>query len=161
VDVGADGAAALALTLLRATRFLSRGPMATRRLPAGPVIELAGAQVPGRHVLRYAVAVGSLDPYAMAEDAWVELGVATGAGLGTMGEHHQALDVAGAQVSSLRRHDGRLELRGFNPTEAVSTLTVGGRRGQVVDLRGRVLAPFTGEQVLGPYELVTLALDEP
>jgi hypothetical protein len=159
VDVGPDGARALALTLLRATRFLSRGPMPTRRLPAGPLLELAGAQVPGRHVLRYAVAVIPVDPFAMAEDAWVDLGVATGAGLGTAGEHHRALDVAGAQVSSLRRHDGRLELRAFNPTAAATTLAVAGRRGDVVDLRGRVLAPFTGEQRLGPFEIVTLALD--
>jgi hypothetical protein len=161
VDVGPDGARALALTLLRATRFLSRGPMATRRLPAGPVIELAGAEVPGRHVLRYAVAAGPVDPYAMADDAWVDLGVATGAGLGTMGEHHRALDVAGAQVSSLRRREGRLEVRAFNPTVAATTLRVAGRRGHVVDLRGRDLAPFTGQQLLGPFEIVTRALDEP
>ena len=46
VDVQPGGATALALTLLRATRFLSRGPMATRRLPAGPILELRGRAGP-------------------------------------------------------------------------------------------------------------------
>ena len=161
VDVRPDGATALALTLLRATRFLSRGPMATRRLPAGPVLELQGAQVPGRHVLRYAVALGDVDPYALADDVWVDLGVAVGAGLGTMAAFHQALDVRGAEVSSLRRHHGRLELRAYNPRPTAATLTVTGRHGEVVDLRGRAVAPFRGSLSLGPFGIVTVALDEP
>ena len=82
VDIQPAGAATLALTLLRATRFLSRGPMATRRLPAGPILELRGAQVPGRRVLRYAVAIGAVDPYRLADDAWVDLGVAGEPGSG-------------------------------------------------------------------------------
>jgi hypothetical protein len=160
VDVQAGRATALALTLLRATRFLSRGPMATRRLPAGPILELRGAQVPGRHVLRYAVALGDVDPYVLADDVWVELGVAEGAGLGSMGPHHRALDVGGAEVSSLRRRHGRLELRAYNPRPTATTLSVAGRHGDVVDLRGRVLAPFAGTLPLGPFGIVTVALDE-
>jgi hypothetical protein len=161
VDVRPGGATALALTLLRATRFLSRGPMATRRLPAGPILELRGAQVPGRHVLRYAVAVGAVDPYVLADDAWVELGVAEGAGLGSMGPFHQALDVRGAEVSSLRRRQGRLELRAYNPRPTATTLTIAGRHGDLVDLRGRVVAPFGGVLPLGPFGIVTVALAEP
>ena len=42
VDIGDGAAHALALTLLRATGMLSRGPMTTRPLPAGPEIELDG-----------------------------------------------------------------------------------------------------------------------
>ena len=155
------GATALALTLLRATRFLSRGPMATRRLPAGPILELHDAQVPGRHVLRYAVALGAVDPYVLADDAWVELGVAEGAGLGSMGPFHQALDVRGAEVSSLRRRRGRLELRAYNPRSTATTLTIAGRQGDVVDLRGRVVAPFAGVLPLAPFGIVTVALAEP
>ncbi len=161
VDVQPGGATALALTLLRATRFLSRGPMATRRLPAGPILELRGAQVPGRHVLRYAVALGAVDPYVLADDVWVELGVAEGAGLGSMGPIHQALDVRGAEVSSLRRRRGRLELRAYNPRSTATTLTIAGRQGDVVDLRGRVVAPFAGVLPLGPFGIVTVALAEP
>ena len=160
VDVQPNGATALALTLLRATRFLSRGPMATRRLPAGPILELRGAQVPGRHVLRYGVALGAVDPYALADDAWVELGVAEGAGLGSLGPFHQALDVRGAEVSSLRRRRGRLELRAYNPRPTPTTLTIAGRQGDVVDLRGRVVGPFAGVLPLGPFGIVTVALAE-
>jgi mannosylglycerate hydrolase len=160
VDIQPGGAAALALTLLRATRFLSRGPMATRRLPAGPILELRDAQVPGRHVLRYAVALGEVDPYVLADDAWVGLGVAEGAGLGSMGLVHQALDVRGAEVSSLRRREGRLELRAYNPRSTATTLMIAGRRGDVVDLRGRVVAPFAGVLPLGPFGIVTVALAE-
>ena len=134
--------------------------MATRRLPAGPILELRDAQVPGRHVLRYAVAFGEVDPYVLADDAWVDLGVAEGAGLGSMGPFHQALDVRGAEVSSLRRRHGRLELRAYNPRPTATTLTIAGRRGDVVDLRGRVVAPFAGVLPLAPFGIVTVALAE-
>ena len=160
VDVADGAAGALALTLLRANRYLSRGPMSHRPMPAGPVIELRGSQVPGPHTLRYAVAVGDVDPYALAEDAFVELQVAYGAALGTLPDRHQALHVDGAQVSSLRRRQGRLELRAFNPTGVETTLTTPGRRGEVVDLRGRALAPFDGTLVLRPHGIVTIALHE-
>jgi hypothetical protein len=160
VELGPDGAGALALTLLRANRYLSRPPMSLRPLPAGPVIELRGSQVPGRQAARYAVAVGDTDSYALAEDAFDDLPVAYGAGLGTMPDHHQALQVDGAQVSSLRRRQGRLELRAFNPTDAEVTLALPGRAGDVVDLRGRPQATFQGAVVIRPHGLVTLALRE-
>ena len=50
----------------------------------------------------------------------------------------------GAEVSSLRRRQGRLELRAYNPRPTATTLTIAGRQGDVVDLRGRVVAPFAG-----------------
>jgi alpha-mannosidase len=161
VDVGAGRAGALAITLLRATRYLSRGPMRTRRLPAGPIIELEGSQVPGPRTVRYAVARGDVDPYALADDTFVDLLVAKGAGLGRMGEHHQALRIDGAEVSSLRRRQGRLEARVFNPWPRATVLSIAGRRGRVVDLRGRPLADFDGSLPLGPFAIATIALDDP
>ena len=160
VDLEDSGAGALALTLLRASRFLSRGPMSLRPMLAGPVIELAGSQVPGRHELRYAVAVGDPDPYALAEDVFVDLLVATGAGLGERPDRHQALDVRGLPVSSVRRRQGRLEVRAFNPGPAPRSLVITGRRGHVVDLRGRELEPFAGAVEVRPHGIVTVALDE-
>jgi hypothetical protein len=124
------------------------------------VIELRGSQVPGHQTLRYAVAVGDTDPYALAEEAFDDLAVAYGAGLGTMPDHHRALQVEGAQVSSLRRRQGRLELRAFNPTDADVTLALPGRAGEVVDLRGRPQAAFQEAVVIRPHGLVTLALHE-
>jgi hypothetical protein len=160
VELSAGGAGALALTLLRANRYLSRGPMSLRPLPAGPVIELRGSQVPGHHTLRYSVAIGEIDPYALAEDTFDDLPVAYGAGLGTMPDLHRALRVEGAQVSSLRRRSGRLELRAFNPTDAEVTLAVPGRAGEIVDLRGRPVAGFEDAVALRPHGLITLALHE-
>ena len=71
VDIDGEGAHTLALTLLRATRFLSRGPMVSRPHPAGPEHELLGSQARGRHELRYVVAVGDVDPYGLVDDAFV------------------------------------------------------------------------------------------
>jgi mannosylglycerate hydrolase len=161
VDVRDESAHALALTLLRATRFLSRGPMATRPLPAGPVIELHGSQVQGHHELRYVVAVGDIDPYALAEDAFVPLLVATGAGMGRLPGYHQALAISGARVSAVVLRNGALHVRAFNPSDRATTLRVPGRRGDLVDLRDRVVAPFDGELELRPWQIATLRLHEP
>ena len=69
-----DDGAALALTLLRANGWLSRGPMATRPEPAGPVVPLEGPQLQRRVEVRYAVQVGPADPYRLADDAFVQPG---------------------------------------------------------------------------------------
>jgi hypothetical protein len=160
VDVRDGHAHALALTLLRATRYLSRGPMATRPLPAGPVIELRGSQVPGHHELRYVVTVGDTDPYALAEDAFVPLLVARGAGMGTLPDRHRGLTVTGAVVSAVVRRDGALHVRVFNPHRQPTVLRIEGRHGHVVDLRDRAIAPFDGELPLRPWQIATLQLDE-
>jgi mannosylglycerate hydrolase len=159
VDVREGRSHALALTLLRATRFLSRGPMATRPLPAGPVIELHGSQVQGRHVLHYAVAIGDVDPYAMVEDAFVPLLVTAGGALGALPDEHQALDVSGAQVSAVFRREGALHVRVFNPTDDAATLLIRGRTGVVVDLRDRVCGWFDGRLDLTPWQIATIRLD--
>ena len=108
---------ALALTLLRATGFLSRGPMATRALPAGPIIEMEGSQVLGRQHLAYAVALGEVDPLrARRRRLPADAGrgrcraAETGRDVGDM------LRVSGAEVSSVRRVGTALEVRVFNPT---------------------------------------------
>jgi mannosylglycerate hydrolase len=156
VDIRDGESHALALTLLRATGMLSRGPMSTRPLPAGPEIALEGSQVLGRHTIGYVVAAGDVDPYALADDGFVPLLVATGAGGAA-----SPLHLAGAQVSSLRRGDGgRLEARVFNPTDTVTTVELGGRRGWLVDLRGRPLAAVEGRFDLRPWAIATVALTD-
>ncbi|MBN2624045.1 MAG: hypothetical protein JXA83_11775, partial [Acidimicrobiales bacterium] len=67
VDVGDDGARELALTVLRASGMLSQRPMATRPLPAGPLVPLEGSQLQQPVTRRYALAVGDVDPYALAD----------------------------------------------------------------------------------------------
>ncbi len=98
-----DAGRALALTLLRATGYLSRPAPAYRPNPAGPALPVEGAQLVGPVCVRYAVAVGADDPYALADDAWLPLDVVTGRGRGSRPASGRHLEVTGAQVSALRR----------------------------------------------------------
>ncbi|CAN5502536.1 hypothetical protein BH20ACT2_BH20ACT2_23740 [soil metagenome] len=163
VDLRGEGddrrAGALALTLLRATGWLSRGPMTNRPLPAGPVIATEDAQVQGRHRLRYAVHIGDRDPYAVVDDAFLPLQVARPAG-GHGPDHGQALNVTGAEVSALTRAGDRLELRVFNPTAEPTTVTIAGRAGWLVDLRGRPVEPFEESFELAAWRIATCTLRE-
>lgn len=153
------GGTELAVTLLRATGLLSNGPVAMRPLPAGPVVPAEGAQMAGPQAFRWAVAVGDdVDPWALADDAFLPLLVAHGTGSGDGPPAGAALTVTGAQVSSVVRTDGALEVRVFNPTPAPATVAVEGRRGWLVDLRGRPEAPFDGTFPLGPWRVATARL---
>ena len=63
-------------------------------------------------------------------------------------------------MSSVRRRgDGRLEVRVFNPSDAGTTVTVGGRTGRRTDLRGTELGPVDGSFPLGPWAVATVTLD--
>ena len=171
VDVQGEGgdraAHALALTLVRSTGMLSQIPMATRPLPAGPFDAAEGAQLQGPLELRYAVHLAGRDPYAVTEDAFVPLQV-VGTTKGevpstaTSAASDSLLSVTGAQVSALRRLPASpeiLELRVFNPTASPATVTVDGRSGRLVDLRGDGDDPFEGELTLRPWGIQTIHLD--
>lgn len=155
-----DGGRAVALTLLRATGMLSRTEMAYRPLPAGPPVPLEGSQMQGAHTLRYAVHVGHADPYELADDAFLFLSPRHAHGGGGQAPVGSALAVegAGVQVSAVRRRAGALEVRVFNPTAEPTTVTLEGRRGWLVDLRDRPLAPFDGSFPLGPGQIATARL---
>ncbi len=162
VDIARGRARELALTLLRATGMLSRVEMTTRPLPAGPPDRLEGPQLQGRVEARYAIQVGEADPYALVDDAFLPLLVADADGGGARPAEGSVLDIAGAEVSALRRAaGGRLELRVFNPTPEPTTVTVAGRSGWLVDLRGRPLQPFGGRFDLGPWRIATALLTDP
>ncbi|HEX5366700.1 MAG TPA: glycoside hydrolase family 38 C-terminal domain-containing protein [Acidimicrobiales bacterium] len=164
-----DGAAhELALTLLRATGMLSQGPMPTRLLPAGPVVAAPGAQLQQRVTRRYAVAVGDVDPYALADAVLVPLHVGTARGgrrdpgrrsarpeLPAVGS---ALAVEGAVVSSVVRQGDELLVRVVNPTSDEVTVRVPGRHGRLVDLRGRPGPPVAGAFRLRGHGIATVAL---
>jgi hypothetical protein len=156
-----DGGAALALTLLRANGWLSRGPMATRPEPAGPLNPLEGPQLQRRIEVRYGIAVGDdLDPFALVDDAFLPLAVAVAPGGGERAASGRALSVEGAEVSALRRAPGGLEVRVFNPTTTSTTVRIEGRRGWLVDLRGRPLEPFEGSFALPPWRIATARVDD-
>ncbi|MCU1377720.1 MAG: alpha-mannosidase [Acidimicrobiales bacterium] len=148
----------LALTLLRATGMLSRVELTNRPLPAGPPDRLAGPQVRGRHVLRYGVAVGDIDPYALVDDAFLPLEVAQSEGSGHAPATGSALELTGAEVSAVRRAEGTLEVRVFNPTAEPTEVRIPGRTGWLVDLRGRPRDRFEGRFPLGPWQLATVRI---
>jgi mannosylglycerate hydrolase len=132
--------------------------MTTRPLPAGPENPLEGPQLQGRQTVRYVVHAGDRDPYAVVDDAFVPLLVATGDGGGTVPDAGRMLAVDGAQVSSLHRDAGQLVLRVFNPTDQSTTVTIEGRHGWLVDLRGRPIEPFERALDLAPHQIATLRL---
>ena len=164
IEETADGARAraLALTLLRSTGMLSRLGMAYRPFPAGPLTPVEGLQLLGRRMTaRYAVVLGPVDPWAVADDVLVPIEVAPTLGGGTRADRGSALTVDGAQVSAVRRVPGGLEMRVFNPTADPVDVTVADRQGWLVDLRGRPLEAFSGAFRIGPFALATARLDEP
>jgi hypothetical protein len=155
-------AGALALTLLRSTGRISQGPMAYRPLPAGPTTPTPAAQLPGRHVVRYALLAGDdVDAaYAAADEAFIPLLTATAAGGGDRPDRGQALSVTGAEVSAVRRDGGALVVRVFNPSDEATTVTVEARRGWLVDLRGQRVGAFEQAFELGPWRIATVHLAE-
>ncbi len=158
VDVRGGLGHAVALTLVRCTAMLGQGPMATRPLPAAPMIPVEGAQMLKLVRTDYGICIGDADPYALVDELLAPL-LVTKAGGGQRTADGQALHVDGAVVSSLRRVAGRLELRLFNPSDDITTVVIDGRSGWLVDLRGRALEPFTGSFELGPWRIATAVLD--
>ena len=158
VDVDPEaGAGALALTLLRATGLLSQGPMATRPVPAGPVVAAEGAQLQGPLTVRYGLAVEAAEPVALVDELTSPLLVATPRGP-HRADGHTALGVEGAEVAAVRRRDGHLEVRVWNPTAEPRTVSVD-RHGWRTDLRGRPADRLDGPFTLRPWGIATLALD--
>jgi mannosylglycerate hydrolase len=173
VDRRGGSAHELAITLLRCTGMLSQAPMPTRPLPAGPPIRMEGPQLQKRVTLRYAVAVGAVDPYALADEVLVPLRVvdrtAPSAGVAERDRAvpaiapgrpaaGSALTVAGAEVSAVVREGQGQVVRVFNPRKVPARVTIDGRRGWLVDLRGRPLEPFEGSFELRPWGIATAAL---
>ncbi len=155
-----DDGAELAVTLLRATGMLSRPAPAYRPNPAGPSYRLEGPQLVGPIRARWAVALGEdMDGYRLADDAWVPLEVVNAPGGGACPPAGSHLAVTGAEVSSLRRVDGGLEIRVFNPSDETTEVRVEERHGWLVDLRGARLARWSGRWPLGPWAIATARLD--
>jgi mannosylglycerate hydrolase len=174
VDIRDGGAHELALTLLRCTGMLSQVPMPTRPLPAGPLIRLEGPQLQKRLTRRYAVAVGDVDPFALADEVLVPLQVVEhadgaaprGASDGPCGGDADlpaagsALVVDGAVVSAVVREGGALTVRVFNPRAEPAEVRIDGRQGWLVDLRGRPATPFEGSFTLRPWGIATAVLSD-
>jgi alpha-mannosidase len=163
-----EGGTELALTLVRATGYLSRSEPLLRPNPAGPLDRLQGPQLQTALALDYAVVVhrgdvSTADLPAIADDVLVSLERVRGGGWpGASGPARgSALDVEGAEVSALLRDDsGALILRVVNRTAVDTEVTVARDgsplTGFAVDLTGAELAPFDGRTALRAWELLTL-----
>ena len=165
-----DDGRELALTLVRATGYLSRTEPALRPNPAGPPDPLDGPQLQRQIALDYAVLPHrgdwrAADLYCAADELLVPLERVRGGGVA--GAHRsptgQALCVEGAQVSAVLREGSGLTVRVFNasPEAACATVDHDGAptRGWVVDLLGRPVQPFEADVPLRPWEIATLRLD--
>jgi hypothetical protein len=159
----------LALTLLRATGYLSRSAPALRPNPAGPLFPVEGAQLQKPIALEYALLPHrgdwqAADLYAQADEFLVPF-VHAPAGHDGDGERSasgRALTVEGAVVSAVQRDAGGVTVRLFNPSAGEATASLdhddGPAKGWVVDLLGAPLEAFDGKLDLRPAEIVTLRL---
>jgi alpha-mannosidase len=155
-----DSGKALALTLLRATGMLSRVEVAYRPLPAGPPIPVEGPQMLGPVEARYAIHVGTRDPFELVDAAFLPLEVVVADGGGDRAATGSALEIDGGEVSALQRVAGGLELRVFNPSSEPARVSIGDRSGWLVDLRARPLEQVEGGFVLGPWQIATVRLPD-
>jgi mannosylglycerate hydrolase len=154
-----DDGTALALTLLRSIGVLARPAPASRPNAAGPALPLDAAQLLGHHQVRYALAVGAADPWRLADLAWLPLQVGRATGTGPLPSAGSRLTVTGAEVSALRRVEGAIEVRVFNPTEETATVGIPGHSGRLVDLRGQHLSRWESTFRLAPWGIATARLD--
>ena len=75
-----------------------------------------GSSCVGRRIeARYAVAVGDVDPWALADDVLLPLEVVGSLGGGWRPAEGSALEVDGAEVTAVRRVAGLLEVRALQP----------------------------------------------
>jgi alpha-mannosidase len=131
-----DGGRELAVTLLRATGWLSRRRLPLRPDPAGPPVPVGGAQVQGRRRWRYGLLIhpGNWEAAHLPSraDAFLQPLEATvgpaPAASPTRPAQGRALLVAAASVSSVvRDSDGDLVVRLYHPGAGLAAAVVGNR----------------------------------
>jgi mannosylglycerate hydrolase len=158
----------LALTLLRATGYLSRSEMLLRPNPAGPLDPLDGPQLQGTVAVDYAVAVhrGDWADAALcdlADDVLVPLARIRTSGTGDRPPTGRPLRVRGAVTSAVHREPGGLVVRVYNPGATAGTVEIERdetpARGWLVDLRGRPVERFEGSFELRAAGIATARLD--
>lgn len=165
----AERADRLALTLVRATGWISRGPMTSRPMPAGPPVALPNAQLPRRLTLKYALRVEATsatspwtpqDGYAFADHTWNAPYVVHSDGGGSLPVTGAKLSVDGAEVSALYRNDdGDITVRVHEANGAPSTLNID-CAGRITNLLGHAIGDFSGIYPLRPHEIVTITISD-
>jgi alpha-mannosidase len=166
-----DDGRELALTLLRATGYLSRAAPSLRPTPAGPYVPVEGAQMIGRQVVEYAVLPHrgdwrAADLYGEADAFGVPFERTRAGSMfgGTVPLEGARLRIDGAEVSAVRREPGGLVVRVFRTAPAAGDVTIerdgAPATGWVVDLVGRPVEPFEGSVRARPWQILTLRVDE-
>jgi alpha-mannosidase len=153
-EVG-DGGRELAVTLLRATGWLSRRRLPLRPDPAGPAVPVEGAQVQGPRWWRYGLLLHAGDweraHVSRRADAFLnplEAVMGSSAAPASRPPAGQVLPVGGAEVSAVIGDGNGVVVRLFNPGSQVTSATVGDENillgpGQIATVRtGR--RPATG-----------------
>ncbi|HEV7864140.1 MAG TPA: glycoside hydrolase family 38 C-terminal domain-containing protein, partial [Acidimicrobiia bacterium] len=164
----------LALTLLRATGWLSRRRLPLRPDPAGPAVPVEGAQVQGPLRWRYGLLLHAGNWEAAHLSRWagaflnpLEAVVGSAdrpvAAPAFRAPDGRALRVEGAEVSSVVRDRGDLVVRLFHPGSQLVSATIAGPDGEAVtgvveDLAGSTVGRFDGTVGLRPGEIVTVRL---
>jgi alpha-mannosidase len=172
-----DGTTSLALTVLRAVGWLSRGDLRLRPQHAGPAVETPGAQVPGPHRVELAFWLHedadperSADAHRFAAPAFVF--AAEGAPDAALADGARLLEVddPAIVVSAIEpRASSAPLIRIYNAAPTPRSVTLrwcapGARRLEPVDLAGRptLLAGFEPEAgararlALRPWQIVSL-----
>jgi hypothetical protein len=126
-EVHPDGE--LAVTMLRCVGTISRPRIATRPWPAGPDIATPEAQMPGEQYFFLAVATG-LRPEELPA-TWERINLlgasAQAKRNGDLPDTGTLLEVEGAELSSVRKVDGKVQVRIWNPSREPRTARVAGR----------------------------------
>ena len=131
----------LAVTLLRCVGTISRPQLATRAWAAGPDIATPDAQMIGEQTFDVALATGLQpeDMPGMWERAYLTAATAEAPGGGHLPDSGSLLEVEGAELSAVRKGEGRLQVRIWNPSLGAPTARVAGREvrlgpAQIVDV---------------------------
>jgi hypothetical protein len=165
-----DGGREVAFTLFRSVGQLSRDDGASRPNATGPTVALPEAQLLGAICRRMAVVLHrggweGIDLPAIADELLLPIDAAcVTASTRARPAAGGRLDVRGAEVSAVVRHDGALEVRvvRLSPTHGRVAVDLDGSpaTGTVVDLHGTPRRPFHGTLALRPWEVVTIRVDE-
>ncbi|MGH2729101.1 MAG: hypothetical protein ACRDJI_00670 [Actinomycetota bacterium] len=108
---------ALAVTLLRCVGTISKRSLPTRTVMAGPDVPTPAAQMIGRHKIAFGILLS--DPGEGIVDVWeryaLPLMTVSAPGGGSLGRDGVLLDVDVPALSSVRRPEGRVRVRVWNP----------------------------------------------
>jgi alpha-mannosidase len=120
----------LAVTLLRCVGTISRVGLATRPSGAGPGLPTPEAQMIGEYHQSFTFRRGlsAAELPAAWEATQLPIRSVHADGGGDLPPAGSLLEIEGAELSSIRRLDGDLEVRIWNPSNVATTARVGDRR---------------------------------